>query len=289
MSVKYYVMRNILAVVREPEKADNFILYSASIARDMRSHLHIVYVEEEYEYTIGRPPAPGNYAGDEQSRRLERARIVLGERIAVVLRELSDEISLDYSADLASLISVIDHHISTENPDFVMLEADEPHGLLFSGTSNDEIAEEIRSPVLIVPDDVIYRPPVRIVYATAINSNDIRALNDVVRLTSHLKPSIRVLHISDEIKVEVQASNLSYIENLQKETGYTDISSEYIVKDNTLDVSTQIMQYALRYNAGLLVVLQEEKTFFAKLFGENRTKDIAKDPDVPVLIYKFDR
>lgn len=280
-------MGNLLSIIREPAGADYFIGYVANLARDLRVHVHITYVEEEYEYTIGRPPAPANYAGDEQSKKLSEARKILSERVEAVVGGIRNEISLDFSAELTTLPSVIDDYIHRNHPDMIILEAEEPRGLMFTSTSNAELIDEIASPVLLVPRDITFRPLRQIVYATTYSENDIRALNDLMRITSSVKPSIRLVHIGDDPDNSGDLmGSLGFANMVRKETGYSDISLDRLHGSSGESIPGQIMDYAVRTNADLVVVLKDERNFFERLFAPDKTKKIAKNPELPVLIYK---
>lgn len=274
-------------MVREPAKADSLIGYVARLARELKSHVHFMYVEEEYEYTIGRPPAAENYTGDEQSRRLNQARLVLSERIETVLGELRNEVSLDYSAELTTIISVVDDYIGRYRPDMVIIEAEESTGLMFDRTSNEELIDEIQSPVLLVPREIVFWPIKQIVYATAYNEKDVLAFRDLLRITSELNPSIKILHVNTDAGSGEQMGSLDFADTIRKQTEYSDISLENLSADNNESVTDMINDYTSAKNADLLVVLKDEKKFFERLFNPDRTKKIARKTDLPVLIYKF--
>lgn len=280
-------MGNLLCVVRDPAKAGNLIGYVAGLARLLQSHVHIVYVEEEYEYTIGRPPAPADFTGEEQSKKLNQARIVLSERIEAVLGELRNEVSLDYSAELTTLISEVNDYVNRNHPDMVILEADEPTGLLSDNTSNEEIIDEISCPVMLVPRDIVFWPIKQIVYATAYNEKDVLALRDLLRITAELNPSIKILHVNTETGSGEQMGSLDFADAIRKQTGYSNISLENLTAGNDRSVTDMINDYASAVNADLLVVLRDEKKFFENLLNPDRTKKIAKKTDLPVLIYKI--
>ncbi len=284
--VIFNAMGNLLCVVREPTEADNFINFVARLASDLKSHVHLLYVEEEYEYTIGRPPAPDNFAGQEQSKRLAEAKRVLSERVGTVLGDFRNEVSIDYSADLTSMISAIDSYVSSNRSDCVVLEAEEPKGLMVASPSNDELLDEINIPVLLVPRNTIHRPLRQVVYASAFSEKDIPAIRDLIRIVGVKQPSIRIIHISDESGSAEQMGSIGFADMVRRETGYKDITLEHLDKSNN-DIPSQILDYSVRVNADMLVVLKEDRNFFERIFNPDRTKKIARDPDLPVLIYKI--
>lgn len=280
-------MGNLLCIVREPAKADNLIGYVARLARELKSHVHIVYVEEEYEYTIGRPPAPEDYTAEEQSKKLNQARLVLSERIETVLGELRNEVSIDYSAELSSLIQAVHDYVNRSRPDMMILETSEPKGLMFGNTSNEELIDKVSCPVLLVPRDIVFWPIKQIVYATAYNEKDVFAVRDLLRITAELNPSIKILHVNTDAGSGEQMSSLDFADAIRKQAGNSNISLENLSADNNESVTDIINDYTSTVNADLLVVLKDEKKFFESLFNPDRTKKIVKKTDLPVLIYKI--
>jgi nucleotide-binding universal stress UspA family protein len=203
-----------------------------------------------------------------------------------VLGELRDKISHGHSAELASIISAIDYYVSRNQPDIVILEAEEPGNLMFISTSNEELIDEIKSPVLLVPNDIEFSPFNRIVYATAYNEKDIIALRDLFRITAELNTSIKILHVNTEAGSGEQMGSLDFADSIRKQTNNTDISLENLSSENNESVTDLINDYASSVNANLIVVLRDERKFFDRLFKPDRTKKLVKKTDLPVLIYK---
>lgn len=279
-------MGTLLSIVREPEQAGSYIGYVVRLARDLYSSVHLMYVEEEYEYTIGRPPAPDNFAGQKQSQRLRDAEAGLSQQVLRVVTGIHGAGPVDYSAELTSMLEVINDYVRTGRADIVVLEADSRQSFLKQMTTNDDIIEEADCPVLILPGTIEYKPFRKIVYASAFREEDLPALKDLVRIFSDLLPEIKVVHVTgnpDDEKIR----RTGFDEILRSQTGYKNISIEYLKDDKSINIAGQIRKYAIETNADLIVAMKQDRSFFEKLFSSDRTKKLLREePELPVLIYK---
>lgn len=282
----HVMMGTLLSIIREPAQAGSYIGYVVRLARDLYSSIHLMYVEEEYEYTIGRPPAPDNYTGQKQSQRLRDAEAGLSQQVLKVVTGIHGAGPVDYSAELTSMLEVINEYVRTGRADIVVLEADVRQGFLKQITTNDDIIGEADCPVLIVPGNIEYRAFRKVVFASAFREEDLPALKDLVRILSDLSPEIKVVHVTgnpDDEKIK----RTGFDEILRSQTGFRNISIEYLKDDKSMSIAGQIRKYAIDSNADLIVAMKQDSNFFEKLFSSDRTKKLLKEePELPVMIYK---
>lgn len=279
-------MGNLLSIIREPEEAGNFIGYVVRLARDLHSSVHLMYVEEEYEYTIGRPPAPDNYTGQKQSQRLKDAETQLSQKVLRVVTGIHGAGPVDYSAEMTSMLEIINEYVRTDRADIVVIEGEVRQSLVKQITTNDNIIDEADCPVLILPDNIVYKPFRKVIFASAFREEDIPALKELVRMFSDVSPEIKVVHVTGN-PAEEKIKQTGFDEILQSQTGYRNISVEYLKDEKNLNIGGMIKSYAVESNADLVVAMKQDRNFFEKLFSPDRTKKILKEePGLPVLIYK---
>jgi hypothetical protein len=101
-------METPLSVVRETDKAKNFISYVVRLAQDLEVRIRLLYVQEAYEYTIGQPPASEAYTIDNLKEKEEEAAMELRGIVREILEEMPGEVSIEYSTEIASTTGVID-------------------------------------------------------------------------------------------------------------------------------------------------------------------------------------
>jgi nucleotide-binding universal stress UspA family protein len=279
-------METLLSVVRETDKAKNFISYVVRLAQDLKVRIHLMYVQEAYEYTIGQPPAPETYTIDNLKEKEEEAGMELRAIVSEVLEELAGEVSLEYSTELASTISVIDEYYTDNKDGLVVLEGEEQKSILSPGPSVNEIIDATDCPVLIIPENVDYKSFRKIVYATDYKAKDIKTLKHLIELTGKLSPSIIALHVVGKPETEELISEAGFKEMLQAETGYKNLSVELLEADENESAPQLIWDFLLEKNIDLLVMLKENRNFFERISNPDQTKKIMRGAEIPVLIYK---
>ncbi|HLP74534.1 MAG TPA: hypothetical protein VK155_16625 [Bacteroidales bacterium] len=278
-------MGTLLAVIRNLENSANFIGYAIRLGRDLMKVVHVYYIEEAYEYTLGQPPAPDDYTGEKQSRRMMNAERSLKTLVEKVLEELPGDALVESSADLGSPSELINDRIKSDLDDLVVLNGDEPANFILQNTSNDEVIDEITSPVLIVPENAVYTPFYRIVYASAFRERDVLALKFLVHHLSVLNPSIRVVHVEGKPTGE-ELGVMRFDELLQKETGYPDISVENLSEERRKSLVSQVKEFSSRIDADLIAFLREDRNFFEKIFTRDKAKEFLRASGLPVLVFK---
>jgi hypothetical protein len=100
-------METLLSVVRETDKAKNFISYVVRLAQDLGVRIRLLYIQEAYEYTIGQPPASETYTIDNLKEKEEEAAMELRGIVSEILEEMPGEVSIEYSTEIASTTGVI--------------------------------------------------------------------------------------------------------------------------------------------------------------------------------------
>lgn len=270
-------MGNILAIIRDPDKAKTFISFVARLAGDINMQVHLMYIEEEYEYTIGQPPARDTYTGEKQTGKVNRFKMIIPGVIKEVLNETGSGINIDFSADLASVTEKADEYCHTHDTDIAILEGYVQPS--FTGiTSNDEIADEIDCPVMIVPRNYSFRPLRKLLYASTNPDRDVPIITKLINLFSSGVPEIRIIRIGSTVDTP------GLLESLRSITGYPGLFIDYQGKEKSL--LKLVKEYAPMF-PDLIVSHKEERNFFEKLFNTDPAKKIIEDFRIPLLVYKI--
>lgn len=270
-------MGNILALIREPDEAKSFIGFVARLANEIMTPVHLMYVEEEYEYTIGQPPARDTYTGEKQTEKVNKFKMILPGLIAEVQNETGTTVKIDFSADLASVTEKTDEYCRKHDAEMVILDGYVQKSFTGINTSNDEIADEIICPVMIVPRLYSYRPLRKILYASSDYERDIPIISELVRIFSAGKPEIRLVVFGNRPKKE------GFAESIRSRTGYQGIFIDYHEKEKSLSSLIKLYSSSL---PDLIVSQKAERNFFEKLFNTDPAKKIIEEYRLPLLLYK---
>jgi hypothetical protein len=270
-------MRNILAIIREPDEAKSFVGFVARLANDIHMPVHLMYIEEEYEYTIGQPPARDTFTGEKQTEKVNRFKMIIPGMIREIQNEIGSNVNINFSADLASVTEKTEEYCNNHDTEMVILDGYVPKS--FTGiTSNDEIADEINCPVMIVPGHYSYVPLRKIIYASSDAERDIPIINHLVRIFSSATPEIRIVQIGNTAKSE------GLLEIIRSRTGYQGIFIDYHGKEKNL---TNLVKEYVSSLPDLIVSHRQERNFFEKLFNTDPARKIIEDYRLPLLIFKI--
>ena len=282
-------MKTLLAIINEPEKAKGFIGYVAHLAQDLLANVHLMYVQEPYDYSLGQPPASAaiNSVMAIQKSNAENANKKFAMHIKEVHDTISGDISISYSVEIASLISIVEEYCTENKADMVILEDHEKSGFWFQNTSENDIINHVNCPVWVIPPGADYKPLKEIIYATDYKKEDIPTLKNLIGLTSRFSPAITALHITDSVDFEEKVKKAGFREMLQTETEYKNITVKSLVEKSNENSAQLINEYALNTNADVIVVLKENRNFIERILNPSSTKKILKEARLPVLVYQY--
>jgi len=145
------------------------------------------------------------------------------------------------------------------------------------------ILDKVDCPVLIIPDDRPYLSFHKMVYATALHSEDIGAIKSMVEMFSgDSYPGVYVFHHS---KAESFDDNLKWV-------GFRTLVDEAVPHLNACfflatekDIDTALDDYIVVNDFDLIAVLKEKKGFFKDLFSSSHTHQLIRFFNKPVLIF----
>ena len=281
-------METLLAIINKPKEAKSFIGYIVHLAQDLDTNVHLMYVQEPYDYTLGQPPATGFSTSVEvMKRNAEDAKKDFAKLIQNVLNEISGEVKIDYSAEIDTTTTLINRYISDNKAGMVILEEEEKKSFWSQTSSNIDIINHVNCPVWVIPFNISYRPFREIVYATNYVEEDIPTLKNLIGFTYRFSPGITALHITYSIDFEERVKKTGFRDMFQSKTGYQKITVKSILEKDDENAAQLINEYALNINADLIVILKENRNFFERILSPGSTKKILKEATLPVLVYQY--
>ena len=224
-------METLLAIINEPKKAKSFIGYVVHLALDLHTNIHLMYVQEPYDYTLGQPPAKGLATSVKaQKSNAEDAKKEIETHIKDVIGEISGEISINYSTEIAYRTILVNSYISDNKASMIILEEEEQISFWSQTSNNIDIINHVNCPVWVIPFNADYKPFREIVYATDYKEEDIQTLKNLIGLTYRFSPVITALHITDSVDFEEKVKKTGFNEMLQTKTGYQNITVKPLVE-----------------------------------------------------------
>jgi nucleotide-binding universal stress UspA family protein len=280
-------METILAIIYEPRKAKSFVGYVARLAQDLHRKVRLMYIQEPYDYTLVQPPARSyEFSLQTQKKNAEEGKKLIADYVRDFARESSIEVVFEYSAEIGFPASLIDDFINKNRTGMVILEGQEHKSLWLGPISNSDIVRQVNCPVWIIPFEAPYTGFKEIVYATDYKEEDVPALKNLISITSVFSPSVTALHITENEDFEERIKEVGFAETLQEKTGYKKLTVRTILEKKHENVAELINDFAIEIKADLITVFRENRNFFERVLKADSTRQIIKETQLPLLIFK---
>lgn len=149
---------------------------------------------------------------------------------------------------------------------------------LLAGSTTGRIVRQLRSPVLIIPENVEFKYPQRIVLASEMkecsNEEDFERLTEIVRL---FMSEFVVLNIYKEEKPETEKFETcmkKYLEGINYDFQYKQHHH----------IAESITEFSVNMNAGLLAMICHNENLLIKLFKHSVSTKLTQRAELPLLI-----
>lgn len=281
-------MKKLLAIINDPNNSSDLIKYAANLANDLKTDLHLLYVQNPEAYSLATPEAAGAMTVPIQKgleELAEKAKDSLDKIAKEVKTELSLNVSIDSSSEIGVTKFIVEKLVSENLVHMVIVDSKEDVSFWEQSSNNMDIIYGIDCPVWVVPFGAKYQPYKKIVYATNYKEEDITTLKKLLKLTENYKPEIVALHITDTTDFEEKVKTRGFTETVQSKTGYDKISVKALLERENDEVAQLINDYSKDIDSDLVVVLKENRNFLARLFTSSATKKLIKEAKLPVLVF----
>ena len=281
-------MKTLLAIVNEPKESKRFLFYVAGLAVNLSAQVKILTVHTPAKYPMGMTDNSG--LGTLEMKRnqdiiIDESEKILKKYAGEITEKIANHIFVEVISYTGFAAEKAEDLVSNNIVDMLVLEGQQDDGFWLQTSSNMDIVEKVNCPIWIIPKGEIYKPFTDIVYATDYKKEDIASLNKLIKTFPHYTPNITALHITDSIDFDERIKKEGFIEMLQKQTAYNQLSVKAIYQSKHDDLPELINEFAIKSEADLLVLLKENKSFFKRIFNTSQTKELLKITVLPVLVY----
>lgn len=279
---------NILIPVYFNDTEESNITYGIKLANDLNKDVMLVYVFNASTYPFS-PSVPGEtavlYLNESILAHKEGVENRFNELIATLSNTINPLPNISYSIHQGTYLTVI-KSLFTENKIDMVVTGKQPHSGMFSITPTSyDIINLLECPVWIIPEGAEYKPIYNILYSTDYNHEDIDTIEKVVNLLGIHHPEISLLHVTEDIDFREKVQTEGFVKLLSNKTNYQNIDISAVEKEEDKDTTEMIKDYASDIDAGLVVLLKENKDFMQRVFNASTTKKMIKDAKIPILVY----
>lgn len=215
---------------------------------------------------------------------------------AIKLEELCDELKKTYNniecdyviriGEISSKIIVTAAH--NDKADFIVMGA-QGGGLIkkiFLGNITTSVIEDSQVPVLVIPEDISFLPPKKIVYASDFQVSDINAINQLSAIASAFDAEIIIVHIDENsgaVESELSKSE-AFSQLVNKAIIYPKISCRIFKNENA---EHGIEQFIDTVKADMVALSARDRNPLQKLFSKSITKEMSFHSKIPLVVFRM--
>ncbi len=271
-------MKTILATTDFTKTSAQAVRYAAALARDMGTELlvvhatHIPVVSDAYfdmRTTL-------EELQQEDALSLEKMIKELHEEFGAQLR-INQKLEVGFTGD------VIRDIVDSGEVGLVVMgiaHTDRFSEVVFGSTST-KLAGNLRCPVLIIPENVKYRPWTSAAFAFDEKNIPTGTGVGVLReIMSKFNSKLRFVHVNDNVFNENDDSVLKILYNIFNDL---DIKTHFLNHSPNMTVEI-IMDWIKRHKVTALVMVSRQHNLLWRMFNERKTRKVAFHSKVPVLV-----
>ena len=152
------------------------------------------------------------------------------------------------------------------------------------GSVASAVAQKAYCPVLLIPENVNYRPFGSILYASNFEAAQKEMVREITNFANLFRAAVHFVHVEEKGDVEDFSKTKEEIFNQLFKEGNPAFSFQMdTVKGDS--VVNGLHQYADENNIDLIVLVNKQRGFFDSLMGKSNSKNMALNIKYPLMIY----
>lgn len=153
---------------------------------------------------------------------------------------------------------------------------------VFFGSNTLEMAERKACPVLIIPQKAVFSPLKNVMLTSDFKSTvETMPSTPIKDFLDAFKPQLHIVNVDNEHYITL--SEHHYKEKQEMEKIFADYHPEFYFM-RLFDVDEAINLFAESRNIDLIIVIQKNHSFIAKMLKSSRTKALSYHSKMPILV-----
>jgi hypothetical protein len=206
------------------------------------------------------------------------------EHLKIKAKEIWEQTTSDLEIGFPE--SKLEEITEDENPYLVIVEGHHELDTLneWFGTYETRMAENLESPVLVVPKKTTSQPVQNILYMMDMNDHAVENMRILSQIATATDAHITVAVINSE-NDEVMESNPKYlrmVKTFRQFLGYDKMTYMQVFSNDAAD---SIKNLVKDKNADWLAFQHKDKSFFSRIFDDYSTEHLILQSKIPVLVF----
>jgi nucleotide-binding universal stress UspA family protein len=271
-------MRSILCPVDFSSDSTAAALYGAALAADMQARLNLVYCYERIPLFEDTPMSAVREA-ELQFRSMSEARL---KRLLNRLKRENPGLMAETSIAEGPAGTRIPEIASESGADLVIIGSTGSGKMkrVMMGSTAARVIRDAPCAVLTVPKEAVYKGLRRIVYATDLHDDNLRAAATVLPFARHHDAELAFVFVDDRHLLHEDEKVTAIARRIRNRIRYPKLSG-YIAKDT--DVVKGLGSFLKKYPAGMLVMFTHQRHFPETLLHQSVTRLVSHRLRVPLL------
>lgn len=218
------------------------------------------------------------------------------EKLQHLVDEALMQIQIDHDLETVPILRA-DIEIGTPGPvisslaqgddiDLIIMGMRDKHSALekWLGSVTQHVAARAMKPLLVLPQEITFSTPKRILYASDYVQGDREAIEWIHKQWKSFTPSIDLLHIHSENK-NIEAGHyqeqLNHLDTLKRE-----FPNVRVIDHSASDAVSGLLEYTESNNYDLIALYSPRRHWWERLTHQSVSKKVIQVANMPVLILK---
>jgi len=195
----------------------------------------------------------------------------------------TDLFAIKQCSEYGELANVINNICEEETIDYVVMGTKGSTGLekVFIGSTTADVIKKVKCPVLAIPTNTIYTPPIKIAFATdyqELEYNDV--FSPLTELAQQYQSELLIVNVQPEGEL---INNEDAISGIKLHRVLEKIPHQfYGINDN--NVTEGINDFIHKYNVDMIAMIAKQHSFFEQIFHNSISEKLLTFTDIPLLI-----
>jgi len=152
------------------------------------------------------------------------------------------------------------------------------------GSNTASVVEDSPIPVFVIPEEVSFLNPKKIVFASRFDSSDFKAIKQLSIIAPAFNAEIIIVHVAENEKGKETASLImeTFLARIREEITYPKITCQVLENENP---QNGIEKFTDIVGADIISLSTIDRNPFEKLFSRSITKDMSFHSKIPLLVF----
>lgn len=272
-------MKSILIPTDFSANAMNALNYAVKIAKDLNASTTILHVYHTPVVDINMPA----YMIQDLALEADKRASEMISSIEKEVRTKYPDLEIRTVLENGYVIESICEFVEQEGIDLIIMGTKGASGIdeILIGSNTAKIIEAACCPVLAIPENAGYTKPQNILYASELEDDDVKTINEVNDFAALFNAKLKVLHVKNDEQLELVNTDIR-ITDLQKKFQNESIEFVLITSDEMLE---GLDKYLDKKHPDILAIATHKRSFFEKLFHRSYAKRMAYHAKVPLIAF----